>query len=76
LDDPSGRMVRLGTVAALGRTPISPDEVLKKFSAVTPEAVQELAQKFLQPEKAAWAAVGPSAKRIRRALKSFVEVEA
>jgi predicted Zn-dependent peptidase len=75
LDDPSGRMVRLGTVAALGRTPISPDEVLKKFSAVTPEAVQELAQKFLQPEKAAWAAVGPSAKRIRRALKSFVEVE-
>lgn len=74
LDDPSGRMVRLGTLAALGRRPLSPKEVLRRFSEVTPEAVQELAQRFLGPEQAAWAAVGPSGERIRRALRPFVEV--
>ncbi len=76
LDDPSGRMVRLGTVASLGRRPISPEEVLHKFSAVTPEEVQELAKRFLRVEKAALAAVGPSAERIRKALRGFVEVGA
>jgi predicted Zn-dependent peptidase len=75
LDDPSGRMVRLGTVASLGRKPISPEEVLQRFAAVTPEAVQELAKKFLRPEKAAVAAVGPSAERIRKALRKVVEVK-
>lgn len=75
LDDPSGRMVRLGTAASLGRKPISPEEVLQRFAAVTPEAVQELAKKFLRPEKAAVAAVGPSAERIRKALRKVVEVK-
>lgn len=75
LDDPSGRMVRLGTVASLGRRPISPEEVLQRFAAVTPEDVQELAKKFLRLEKAAVAAVGPSAERIRKALKGVVEVK-
>ncbi|MCS7240137.1 MAG: insulinase family protein [Candidatus Bipolaricaulota bacterium] len=76
LDDPSGRMVRLGTLAALGRKPIAPEEVLQRFGAVSPEAVQELAQKFLRLEKAAWAAVGPSAERIRRVLREVAEVDA
>lgn len=76
LDDPSGRMVRLGTLASLGRKPLSPEEVLRRFSAVTPEEVQELAKKFLRLEKVALAAVGPSAERIRKALRGFVEVKA
>ncbi|MCS7216711.1 MAG: insulinase family protein [Candidatus Bipolaricaulota bacterium] len=74
LDDPSGRMVRLGTLAALGRKPASPEEVVQRFRQVTPEAVQELAHRFLGSERAAWAAVGPSGERIRRALRPFVEV--
>jgi len=74
LDNPSGRMVRLGTAASLGRKPISPEEVLRRFAAVTPEVVQELAQRFLRLEKAAVAAVGPSAERIRKALRKVVEV--
>ncbi len=73
LDDPSGRMVRLGTLAALGRPPLSPEEVLRRFAAVTPEEVQEAARRFLSLERAAWAAVGPSAARIRQALRNFVE---
>lgn len=75
LDDPSGRMVRLGTAAALGRNPLPPEEVQRRFAAVTAEAVQELAQRFLRPEKAAWAVVGPAADNIRRALKNFGEVK-
>ncbi|MBC7317703.1 insulinase family protein [Candidatus Bipolaricaulota bacterium] len=74
LDDPSGRMVRLGTVVSLGRKPISPEEVVQRFSAVTAEEVQELARRFLRPERAAWAAVGPSADRLRQILRNFVEV--
>lgn len=73
LDDPSGRMMRLGTLAALGREPLSPEEVLRRFSAVTPEEVQEAAQRFLALGKVAWAVVGPSETRIRRALRDFVE---
>lgn len=75
LDDPSGRMVRLGTVASLGRKPISPEEVLQRFAAVTPEEVQELAKKFLRLDRAAVAAVGPSAERMRKVLREFVEVK-
>ncbi|MFN3346990.1 MAG: M16 family metallopeptidase, partial [Candidatus Bipolaricaulaceae bacterium] len=74
LDDPSGRMVRLGTLAALGRRPLSPEEVIRRFGQVTPEAVQELARRFLSVERAAWAAVGPSGERIRQALRPFAEV--
>lgn len=74
LDDPSGRMVRLGTLAALGRRPLSPEEVVQRFTEVTPDAVQELAQRFLSAERTAWAAVGPSGERIRQALQPFVEV--
>ena len=75
LDDPSGRMVRLGTLAALGREPLSPEEVLRRFSAVTPEDVQEVARRFLSLEKAAWAAVGPSVSRLRQVLRGFVEAK-
>lgn len=74
LDDPSGRLVRLGTLASLGRRPIPPDEVLRRFAAVTPEAVQELAGRFLVLEKAAFGVVGPSAERLRRVLRNFGEV--
>lgn len=74
LDDPSGRMVRLGTLASLGREPVAPEEVLRRFAEVTPEGVQELAQRFLRLEKAAWAAVGPSSERIRKALRGIAEV--
>jgi len=70
LDDPSGRMVRLGTSVALNRTPASPDDVVRRLAAVTGEEVQELAQRFLTPDKAAWAAVGPSAERLRRVVCS------
>ena len=74
LDDPSGRMVRLGTLAALGRRPLAPEEVLRRYGQVTPGDVQELAQRFLRAERAAWAAVGPSEARLRQALQPFVEV--
>lgn len=74
LDNPNGRMVRLGTAAALGRTPLPPDEVVRHLSAVTPDEVQELARRFLAPEKAAWAAVGPSAERLRRLMRPHVAV--
>ncbi len=74
LDDPSGRMARLGTSVALGRTPAAPDDVVRRLGAVTGEEVRELAQRFLAPDKAAWAAVGPSADRLRRAIRPHVEV--
>lgn len=69
LDDPSGRMVRLGTSAALNRTPASPNDVVRRLGAVTGEEVQELARRFLTPDKAAWAAVGPSAERLGRVVR-------
>lgn len=74
LDDPAGRAARLGTAAALDRTPASPDEVVRLLRAVTPEKVQELARRHLGLEGAAWAAVGPSAERLRRLLRARVEV--
>lgn len=73
LDDPSSRMIRLGTLAALGRRPISPEQVIQRFAQATPEAIQELARRFLSAERTAWAAVGPSQGRIRQALRPFVE---
>ncbi len=73
LDDPSGRMARLGTAAALGRTPAAPNDVLLRLGAVTGEDVQRLAQEFLTPERAAWAAVGPSADRLRQLIRPHVE---
>ncbi|HEU68605.1 MAG TPA: insulinase family protein [Candidatus Acetothermia bacterium] len=74
LDDPSGRMVRLGTAIALGRTPAPPDEVVRRLRAVTGEEVQELAQRFLNPDRAAWAAVGPCGDRLRQLLRPYAEV--
>ncbi|MCX7750133.1 MAG: insulinase family protein [Candidatus Bipolaricaulota bacterium] len=74
LDDPTGRAARLGTAAALGRTPASPDEVVRRLGAVTAEEVQELARKHLKLAGAAWAAVGPSEERLRKLLRPAVEV--
>ncbi|MBC7170184.1 insulinase family protein [Candidatus Bipolaricaulota bacterium] len=73
-DDPSGRMVRLGTATALGRTPAAPDEVVRRLRAVTGEEVQELAQRFLTPARAAWAAVGRCGDRLRQLIRPHVEV--
>lgn len=74
LDDPSGRTARLGTAAALGRTPAAPDDVVRRLGAVTADEVQELAQRFLTIERSAWAAVGPSAGRLRQLLRPRAEV--
>ncbi|MBC7098886.1 insulinase family protein [Candidatus Bipolaricaulota bacterium] len=74
LEDPSGRMFRLGTNAALGReiTPIP--EVERKLLSVTPEEVQGLAARFLKPELAALALVGPAADRLERLARPQLEV--
>ena len=74
LEDPSGRMFRLGTNAALGReiTPIA--EVERRLLSVTPDEVRNLAARFLKPELAALALVGPSAARLERLGRPHVEV--
>ena len=74
LEDPSGRMFRLGTNAALGReiTPIA--EVERRLLSVTPDEVRDLAARFLKPELAALALVGPSAARLERLGRPHVEV--
>lgn len=74
LDDPSGRMVRLGTAAVLGRTPAAPEDVLRRLGAVAADEIQDLAQRYLVPDRAAWAAVGPSADRLRQLLGRHVGV--
>ncbi len=74
LDDPSGRVARLGTAAALGRTPAAPDDVVRRLGAVTAEEVQELARRYLDLDKSAWAAVGPSADRLREYIHPHAEV--
>jgi len=74
LEDPGGRMFRLGTNAALGReiTPIA--EVERRLLSVTPDEVRDLAARFLKPELAALALVGPSAARLERLGRPHVEV--
>lgn len=74
LDDPSGRLARLGTSTALGRTPAAPHEVVHRLGAVTGEDVQALAQRFLNIDRSAWAAVGPSADRLRGLIRPCAEV--
>lgn len=74
LDDPTSRMIRLGAAAALGRTPLSPEEVGRRIAAVKPEEVQELARRFLRPEAAAWGVVGPSSARLAQILERPLEV--
>lgn len=74
LDDPSGRVARLGTAAALGRTPASPDEVVRRLGAVTAEEVQDLARRYLNLDRSAWAAVGPSADRLQRGIRPHAKV--
>jgi len=74
LEDPGGRMFRLGTNAALGLEIVPIPEVERRLMAVTPEEVRELAAKFLRPEAAALALVGPSAARLERLGKAHVEV--
>lgn len=74
LDDPSSRVARLGTATALGRTPAAPDDVVRRLGAVTAEQVQELAYRYLDLDKSAWAAVGPSADRLQSILRPHAEV--
>ncbi len=74
LDDPSGRVARLGTATVLGRTPAAPDEVVRRLGAVTEDEVQELARRYLTLDRAAWAAVGPSADRLGRLIRPHAEV--
>ena len=74
LEDPSGRMLRLGTNAALGREIIPIAEVERRLLSVTPDEVRDLAARFLKPELAALALVGPSAARLKRLGRPHVEV--
>ena len=74
LDDPSGRVGRLGTAAALGRTPIAPDDVVQRLGAVTADEVQELAHRYLNLDGSAWAAVGPSDERLQSIIRPHAEV--
>ena len=74
LEDPAGRMFRLGTNAALGREILPIPEVERRLEAVTPEEVQELAQRFLRTERTVTALVGPSAERLERLAQAQVEV--
>jgi len=74
LEDPGGRMFRLGTNAALGREIIPIAEVEKRLLCVTPDEVRDLAARFLKPELAALALVGPSAAQLERLGKTHVEV--
>lgn len=74
LDDPSGRLARLGTAAALGRQPVAPEDVVRRLGAVTAEEVQELALRFLSRHRAAWAAVGPCEERLQHHIRPHVEV--
>lgn len=74
LDDPSSRAARLGTAAVLGRTPAAPDDVVRRLGAVTADEVQELAKRFLTLDRSAWAAVGPSADRLRQLIRPPAKV--
>lgn len=59
LEGPVGRLLRLGTAWALGQEILPPEEVVRKLWAVSPDEVQDLARRFLRPEAAALALVGP-----------------
>jgi predicted Zn-dependent peptidase len=74
LEDPAGRMFRLGTNAAVGREILPVREVERLISQVTPEQVRELAERFLRPERAALALVGAAEERLRRAASAHLEV--
>ncbi len=74
LEDPAGRMFRLGTNAALGRPILPVVEVERRLQAVTPDQVRQLAARFLSPERAVTAVVGAKAERLRRLVRSHVEV--
>jgi len=74
LEDPAGRMFRLGTNAALGRDILPIPEVERRLRAVTPEEVRELARRFLPRGRAVTALVGPSAERLERLARAQVEV--
>jgi len=74
LEDPAGRMFRLGTNAVLGREILPIPEVERRLQAVTPEEVQGLAQRFLREDRAVLALVGPSGERLRKLVQAQVEV--
>lgn len=59
LEGPVGRLLRLGTAWALGQEILPPEEVVRRLWAVSPDEVQDLARRFLRPEAAALALVGP-----------------
>lgn len=74
LEDPAGRMFRLGTNAALGREILPVTEVERRLQAVTPEEIRDLAARFLSPERAVAAVVGAKAERLRKLVTPHVEV--
>jgi len=74
LEDPAGRMFRLGTNAALGREILPIPEVERRLKSVTPAEVQGLARRFLRQDRAVLALVGPSGERLRKLARAQVEV--
>lgn len=75
LETPAGRMSRLGWLEALGLPPTPPADVLGKLTQVTPDDIRKLAAKYLAPERAALALVGPNAAALERLGRDFVEVK-
>lgn len=66
LEEPAGRMFRLGHAAALGLEILPVAEVERRLEAVSGDQVQELAARFLDPRRAAVAMVGRNAERLER----------
>jgi predicted Zn-dependent peptidase len=71
LESPGMRMNRIGKAVLTETELLTVDEIIERVEAVTPEQVQELAQRYWLPERLSAAAIGPSAVAVRAALERF-----
>ncbi len=76
LETPSGRMGRLGWLAAMGLPLKSPQEVLEELGGVDVDSVRELAGRILRLGSASLAMVGPDRVELERFAQRFTEVRA
>jgi predicted Zn-dependent peptidase len=71
LESPGMRMNRIGKAVLTETELLTVDEIIERVEAVTPEQVQELAQRYWLPERLSAAAIGPSADAVRAGLERF-----
>ena len=69
LESTSNQMSRLGKSLISDTELLSLDRIIAEIDAVTPDAVAELAEVLLAPEKLSAAGIGPSEERFRDAVR-------